>query len=183
MECVRYAGDELVKVLFVTGGGIVQVVVGRGKAGAEPFIDRQRQDSGEVVRVVIGVVEGGQNICRLREEHLLVGHVAAIGLGDGRADELGAGRNDSGSSVDGSVEVGLGLVVQVGLEVQLLFGALHRGPADATAVRLRCSPSPWRVVVVEGRITEGVEARREVLVTLGVSMEDAAQRDDIRRWR
>ena len=76
----------------------------------------------------------------------------------------------------GGGDVLLLLVVDVGLEVELLYGALEGGVADAAAVEL-LELEALAEVVVEGDVSEGVEAGAEVFVALGVGVEDAGDDD------
>ncbi len=175
MDGVGDPGDELVGVLVVAGGGVVEEVVRGADVGCEAFVDGQQQRGGEVGRVGRGVVEGGEDVGRLGEDQFF-GQGSAVGLKDRGADEVLAGGEDL-CSVDDAVDVALLFVVDVGLEVELLLVVLDGGVADAGAEGL-LEREALRVVVVEADVAESVEPGREVLVAFAVRVEDAAEGGD-----
>ncbi len=124
LEDVAEIGGELEAVLLEAGGWVVDEIVGRAEVDGEAMEGGEGEIEVAVGGVGIGVVPGGEDAAGFGEQEL-AGQVAAVGLGEGGADDVLVLRGDGG------VELLLE-VVEVEFEIELLSGALERGPAGTT---------------------------------------------------
>ena len=171
MQGVADAGDELVAVLLVADGRLVEVGVGGADVDRQAVVDGQGQTDHSIGRVGLWIVESGQEADAFCQEEL-TGKVAEVAFGDCCADEVFIGGSDQRGDLGQRLEEGLPLVVDVATEIEFLFGVLEDGPADTEAVDL-LEVEAVGVVVIEAYSAENKEARGEVLVLLCVGVEDA----------
>jgi len=81
LQRVGGGGDELRAVLVVSGGWVVEVIVGGGETDAKAFVDGQGEGSRDVCGVVAGIVEGWDDVAEFGQDEF-VRKCAVVCLGD-----------------------------------------------------------------------------------------------------
>ncbi len=180
---VRDAGDKLNGIPSVPRRWVVEVVVGRREGRRQSLEERHVQGDEGIRRIRFAVVPGGEDVGPLGE-HQLARKCAFVVFLEGRTDEVEVVLERPVWACDTEVrgQKLLLFVMDARAEIQLLFRALQRGPADACAVDI-LELQALGEVVIEGQIHQGVKTLAEVLIPLCVAVKDAGLHDARRTRR